>query len=99
MRGRCRRRAITELLGEFVDSLRAFGVPESDPCLWPGIEYLLDSQNADGSWGDDADIFKKCHTTWTAVDGLREFAWEDAGVAPAALRRLWESGTHPPGIS
>ena len=80
----------TELLGEFVDSLRAFGVPESDPCLHSGIEYLLAAQNADGSWGDASamDIFRRCHTTWTAVDGLRDFDWQEAAVAPPALRRI-----------
>ncbi len=77
----------TELLGEFVDSLRAFGVPESDPCLRSGIDYLLATQNADGSWGDATaiDIFKRCHTTWTAVDGLRDFDWLEAPVPPPAL--------------
>jgi len=75
----------TELLGEFIDSLRAFGVPESNPVIHSGIEYLLAAQNEDGSWGDDPDIFKRCHTTWTAVDGLRDFDWAEAAVAPAAL--------------
>ena len=83
----------TELLGEFVDSLRAFGVPESDPCIHAQIEYLLAAQNADGSWGDpkDPDIFRRCHTTWTAIDGLRDFDWEAAGEAPGPLVQLWES--------
>jgi hypothetical protein len=82
----------TELLGEFVDSLRAFGVPESDPCIGAQIEYLLAAQNADGSWGDpkDPDIFKRCHTTWTAVDGLRDFEWAEVGAPPDPLVRLWE---------
>ena len=86
----------TELLGEFVDSLRAFGVPESDPCIRSGIEYLLAAQNTDGSWGDpeDPDIHRRCHTTWTAVDGLRDFDWPEAAVEPAPLRRLWgEAGS------
>ena len=81
----------TELLGEFIDSLRAFGVPETDPCIRSGIDYLLGAQNADGSWGDpqDPDIPRRCHTTWTAVDGLRDFDWQESPVAPRALTRLW----------
>ena len=41
-----------ELLGEFVDCLRAFGLPDSDSRVSAGMEYLLASQNPDGSWGD-----------------------------------------------
>ena len=34
------------------------------------------SQNKDGSWGDvtDKDIYQRYHPTWTAVDGLRDYA-------------------------
>jgi hypothetical protein len=66
-----------ETLGEFLDTLRAFGMTESDPLIRFGVDYLLANQNADGSWGDlkDTDPYDRYHSTWTAVDGLRLYAW------------------------
>jgi hypothetical protein len=65
-----------ELLGELLDSLRAFGLPAGHPLIDRGTNYLLANQNDDGSWGDpdDENIRTRCHTTWTAVDGLRACA-------------------------
>jgi hypothetical protein len=67
-----------EMLGEFMDTLRAFGRSESDPEIRAGVEYLLLHQNPDGSWGDreEEDIYTRYHATWTAVDGLREYAYQ-----------------------
>lgn len=66
-----------ELLGEFMDALRAFGENESAPEIRTGMNYLLSQQNPDGSWGDtdDDDIYTRYHSTWTAIDGLREYAF------------------------
>jgi hypothetical protein len=66
-----------ELLGELLDSLKAFGLRASHPLIKRGTEYLLANQNEDGSWGetDEEDIRTRCHTTWTATDGLRTHAW------------------------
>jgi hypothetical protein len=66
-----------ESLGEFMDALKSFGLTDGHPLIRKGIEYLLSSQNEDGSWGDlDAeDIYQRYHPTWTAIDGLREYAW------------------------
>src|SRR5207248_7122609 len=41
-----------DMLGEFMDSLRAFGLSDADAEIRAGTEYLLAHQNADGSWGD-----------------------------------------------
>src|SRR5688572_10040440 len=62
-----------ELLGELLDSLRAFGLSAGHSLIIGGTEYLLAEQNADGSWGDpeEENIRTRCHTTWTAIDGLR----------------------------
>jgi hypothetical protein len=67
-----------ETLGEFLDTLRAFGLDESDPEIQVGIDYLLSHQNSDGSWGDvnDDDIYNRYHSTWTAIDGLREYSFQ-----------------------
>ena len=66
-----------EMLGEFMDTLRAFGEDESAPEIRAGIEYLLSRQNPDGSWGnpDETDIYARYHTTWTAIDGLRQYSY------------------------
>ena len=83
-----------ELLGEFVDSLRSFGISESDAGLSNSVEYLLSSQNPDGSWGDISkqDVHTQYHTAWTAVDALREYDWQERAVWPESVRRWLQSG-------
>jgi hypothetical protein len=68
-----------ETAGEFLDSLRAFGLTESDPGIGAAIDYLLHTQNPDGSWGDETtkSSYGRYHPTWTAIDGLREYRWTD----------------------
>jgi hypothetical protein len=67
-----------EMLGEFMDTLRAFGLTTRDEIIQRGFAELLSRQNPDGSWGDLAsrDIYDRYHPTWTAIDGLREYRWE-----------------------
>jgi hypothetical protein len=80
-----------ELVGEHLDTLRSFGLTASDPRIAAGIRFLLERQNPDGSWGDPAaqDVYNRYHTTWTAIDGLRAYAWQDGSVTfPEALRRV-----------
>ncbi len=73
-----------EIMGEFVDSLKAFGLTDQDPLIRTGTEFLLKTQNKDGSWGNDSHY----HPTWTAVDGLRDYAFRGEGVSfPEALER------------
>ena len=66
-----------EILGELLDSLKAFGLSINHPLIKRGTKYLLAAQNKDGSWGDLAEknLRTRCHTTWTAIDGLRDYAW------------------------
>lgn len=66
-----------ESIGEFLDSLKSFGLTESDESFANGVKYLLASQNMDGSWGDlkADDAYQRYHPTWTAIDGLRDYAW------------------------
>jgi hypothetical protein len=66
-----------DMVGEFVDTLKAFGLSDNHPTIQLGINYLLSRQNDDGSWGDmdEDDIFTRFHATWAAIDGLREYEW------------------------
>jgi len=65
-----------ETMGEYLDTLRAFGLTFADGVIRQGFEYLLSVQNPDGSWGDPkADPYGRYHPTWTSVDGLRDYRW------------------------
>jgi len=79
-----------ELLGELLDSLKAFGLRASHPLIMRGVEYLLATQNEDGSWGDpdEEDIRTRCHTTWTAIDGLRTHAWRGERVIRPEIKSI-----------
>jgi hypothetical protein len=67
-----------ETMGEFLDCLKSFGLMEHDPLIRAGTDYLLSTQNPDGSWGDmkTDDIYLRYHPTWTAIDGLRDYKWK-----------------------
>ena|GEM_PF-381320 len=82
----------TDMLGEMMDSLRAFGVTENDPELRAAMEFYLAHQNRDGSWGDvnEADIYERYHPTWNAVAGLSRYAWRGQGISHPELTRLLE---------
>lgn len=83
-----------ELLGELLDSLKAFGLRASHPLIIRGTKYLLKEQNEDGSWGDpdEENIRIRCHTTWTAIDGLRTYAWRGQRLSRPEVKsmlKLW----------
>ncbi|WP_321471950.1 hypothetical protein [uncultured Paludibaculum sp.] len=80
-----------ELLGEYLDTLKSFGLTRKDPLLDSGIRHLLARQNRDGSWGDmsRSDVYERYHPTWTAVDALRDYAWRGEGALfPDVLLRV-----------
>jgi hypothetical protein len=78
-----------ETLGEYLDSLQAFGLTWSDQRIRRAIEYLLASQNPDGSWGDprEADVYVRYHSTWTALNGIQSFRWSRVLPCPNLLRK------------
>lgn len=67
-----------DMMGEFLDSLKAFGLKDTHPLIRTGMEFLLSCQNEDGSWGEmsEKDVYFRYHPTWTAIDGLREYSWQ-----------------------
>lgn len=74
-----------ETMGEYLDSLRSFGLSFDDDLVRAGFDYLLSIQNKDGSWGDtkDADPYGRYHPTWTVIDGLRDYNWTRVLPCPA----------------
>jgi hypothetical protein len=81
-----------DMLGEFMDSLRAFGLTTADPLIRAGMEYYLSHQNRDGSWGDpkEKDIYQRYHPTWNAIAGLSEYAWTGEGLSFPEVKTLLE---------
>lgn len=79
-----------ETMGEFLDALKSFGLGEDHPLIRKGVDFLLATQNSDGSWGnvDAESIYNRYHPTWTAVDGLREYAWRGRQLCFPALAPL-----------
>jgi len=77
-----------EMAGEFLDTLRSFGVGDAHPVIRAGTRYLLARQNPDGSWGDtDTDnIYFNYHTTLCAVGGLLDYRWRGEGLSFPWLR-------------
>ena len=77
-----------ETTGEFLDTLRSFGMTDADAPVRAGVEFLLSAQNADGSWGDPngTDTYTRYHSTWTAIDGLREYRCKRARACPLPAR-------------
>jgi uncharacterized protein DUF6895 len=84
-----------ELLGELLDSLQALGLPRRHPLIRRGTKVLLASINNDGSWGDpdEENVRRRCHTTWTALDGLRTLKWRTRTLNRHPLRTLLRSST------
>lgn len=79
-----------ETTGEFLDTLRAFGMAERDPLIRDGMAFVLARQHPDGSWGDrdGNDHYTLYHSTWTAINGLMDYAWAGEGTSfPEALAR------------
>ncbi|HKR01990.1 MAG TPA: hypothetical protein VJT09_15020 [Pyrinomonadaceae bacterium] len=81
-----------DMLGEFMDSLRAFGLTTSDPLIRAGMEYYLSHQNEDGSWGEknERDIYLRYHPTWNAIAGLGEYDWQGEGLSFPVVKPLLE---------
>jgi hypothetical protein len=82
-----------EMMGEFLDALKAFGLEESHPLIREGIEFLLSTQNADGSWGSTRvrDTYQRYHPTWTAIDGLRDYRWRGERLSFPRIKPLLDS--------
>lgn len=88
-----------EMTGEFLDTLKAFGLPESHPLIRQGTKYVLSKQNADGSWGDvnEEDFYLRYHPAFTAINGLRDIAWRGVRLSFPKLKPLIEQWSEKQG--
>lgn len=87
----------SDATGEVLDSLKSFGLSDRHPLIRKGVDFLLATQNADGSWGDmeAEDIYDRYHPTLTAVNGLRDYAWKKKALIFPPLSpelRRWARG-------
>jgi len=85
-----------ETTGEFLDSLKSFGMNGSDEVIRAGMSYLLDTQRADGTWSrpEEKDFYTLYHSAWTGIDGLKDCRWQGEGISFPKLRR-WLEELHP----
>jgi hypothetical protein len=79
-----------ETTGEFLECLKCFGLSGRGPLVRAATDFLLESQNADGSWGktDNEDIYRNYHTTLAAAGGLMEVRWRAPRLAFPSIRPL-----------
>jgi len=82
-----------ETMGEFLDTLKGFGLDASDPVIRTGETYLLDTQRPDGTWGPEGekDFYTLYHAAWTGIDGLKDCRWQGEGISFPELLPLVES--------
>jgi hypothetical protein len=81
-----------ETVGEFMECLNCFGLSGRGPLIRAGTDFLLASQNADGSWGktDNEDIYRNYHVTLAATGGLMEVRWRAPRLTFPELKPLLE---------
>ncbi|HEV7890260.1 MAG TPA: hypothetical protein VGP08_06460 [Pyrinomonadaceae bacterium] len=80
-----------DAVGEVLDSLKSFGLSDRHALIRRGVDFLLSTQNPDGSWGDadTEDVYERYHPTLTAVNGLRDYSWKEQRlVFPRLLPEL-----------
>ncbi|MFL6284067.1 MAG: hypothetical protein ACJ74Q_13075 [Pyrinomonadaceae bacterium] len=79
-----------ETVGEFMECLKSFGLSGRGPLIRAGTDFLLASQNADGSWGkiDNEDIYRNYHVTLAATGGLMEVRWRAPRLTFPELKPL-----------
>jgi hypothetical protein len=81
-----------ETMGEFLDTLKSFGLTGSDEVIRTGMTYLLSTQRADGTWSDpeEKSPYTLYHSAWTGIGGLMEIRWQGDGLSFPELRPMLE---------
>src|SRR2546423_228332 len=78
----------TEMVIEFLDTLKSLGMADAHAQIRAGTRYLLSRQNADGSWSDTetGEVYRNYHATLCAVCGLLDYGWRGEGLSFPWLR-------------
>ncbi|HEX8499245.1 MAG TPA: hypothetical protein VF659_01545 [Pyrinomonadaceae bacterium] len=86
-----------EMVGEFLECLKCFGLGARSPLMRAGTDLLLARQNADGSWGatDTGDTYANYHPTLAAAAGLTENRWRAERLAFPELAPLLRRRARP----
>lgn len=63
-----------DMLGEFMETLRSFGMTNEDGGMRSGVNFLMSHQHADGSWGE-LDLRDRYHATWNGIAAIGDFSW------------------------
>ena len=77
-------------MGEFLDTVKSFGLTEADPLIKPAwsLSYRDSTRTAAGEMLAIYDVYHRYHSTWTGINGLMDYAWQGEKVSfPEALRR------------
>eukprot|EP01083_Nonionella_stella_P134724 409848_1 len=63
-----------ERVGEFLQCLRVFGLPESSPLIRCGVDFLLsvEGQRKTGEWMETKDFYTKWHTANWGIHGIAD---------------------------
>jgi hypothetical protein len=79
-----------QMVGEFLECLKCFGLGASEPLIRAGTDFLLTSQKPDGSWGetDTDNTYDNYHTTLAAAGGLTEVRWRGERLAFPEVKTL-----------
>jgi len=68
-----------DITGRVIDALARYGIGANDPAMRRGIQYLIDSQEADGSWYGRWGV-NYIYGTFLALKGLRQAGVSDREV-------------------
>jgi hypothetical protein len=79
-----------EMTGEFLDTLKCFGLDARSALVREATDFLLARQNPDGSWGDTEteNVYCNYHPTLTAASALAEIRWRGARLAFPEVKPL-----------
>jgi squalene-hopene/tetraprenyl-beta-curcumene cyclase len=65
--------------------LTAIGVPNNDPAIVAGVNWLLAHQQAGGGWGESADTYEQPHLRGQGTPTASQTAWAVLGLLAAGL--------------
>jgi len=68
---------------QVITGLRAVGVPENDPLIVAGVNWLIAHQQSSGGWGESADSYAEPHLRGQGATTASQTAWALLGLLAA----------------